>query len=90
MLNRHGTRLDIGSPEDVAELDAVEALQRRGEGVSLGGNCMMPEQELGHERHHFSRWSNSQQQQQQQQLPVGMHRVGGGSSSTPPPPPPPY
>ncbi|KAH9600827.1 hypothetical protein LSM04_007674 [Trypanosoma melophagium] len=53
MLNRHGTRLDIGTPEDVAELDAVEAMHR-GSGVAQG-------EDVTYEYQH----RHSQQQQQQ-------------------------
>lgn len=38
MLNRHGTRLDIGTADDVAELSAAEERRRREEGaVTLTG-----------------------------------------------------
>ncbi|KAF8280989.1 hypothetical protein TcYC6_0027710 [Trypanosoma cruzi] len=84
MLNRHGTRLDIGTPEDVAELDAVEMALRQEDGISFGGSGLLTERVLNYEHQQQQRQQQQQQQQhyygrrsQQQQRP----RRGNGASS---------
>ncbi|SCU72324.1 uncharacterized protein TEOVI_000390000 [Trypanosoma equiperdum] len=72
MLNRHGTRLDIGTPEDVAELDAAEALRRQYDGApypNCPGGSSVPLQERDascFERHCYPQYYSHHPQQQQQ------------------------
>ncbi|ORC88140.1 uncharacterized protein TM35_000181970 [Trypanosoma theileri] len=75
MLNRHGTRLDIGTPEDVAELDAVEAMHR-GSGVGQVDDAMYDFQHRHsqqQQQQHYTFWPQQQQQHSQShEMPVGL------------------
>ncbi|RNF09837.1 uncharacterized protein Tco025E_06911 [Trypanosoma conorhini] len=92
MLNRHGTRLDIGTPEDVAELEAAERALRQeygrphyGGGSFLERDLYEQHQRQQQQQHYYGRWTQQQQQQQPPPPPPPPPRAGGSASQLPPP-----